>query len=649
MVKELEDQAQKDAAAEKAAEKTSTKKYNRKKGDDLGGGVKAGSYRKSSVDETLPKILQDLITKQREAREIIRTQDASRYGELPQLYADIRSLEQKRDKVIKQVSNPVDDNKDTEYVEKQYKEFLAGKPAHHSVKGKKDKYDFKSKDKEFTANEIKFAMTSKSAVPNLNKAGLASKQQTRDRFGNALTIPDDMSQGEETAAPKTKEEAEKAKKEQPADRSKREEAEAAQMEADGYDAYKKSTFDDKGNVSSFSREYVEWATKNKVSLADRKAFDKKYQKRYKEKDFIPENKPPRPAPQQQPGGLRGSGRRSGTKGRSSDTEGVSEGSSSTDPPKTQEAEVGADGSSKTTDKTDKPSLKGAAADADGEVGGTDPPLTTPPGTPPPFKDEEEKQEERDKLFDRTETKEGQRPGTLEEFEVLGASRAAPPIETPMTNEILKPSDIAKARSDDVAKENKQRGKASIERLKEEIRAYHLVYDNNIKEFRENPHKKQKNDALESDDIEVVRAHHKKMEETIREYYRGGDADSLNVGVIVPIDTYLQQYLSRSTPQFSNIQPPPAAQSTASAGATHRHQHLTKKGHDAFGHAIAASTYYQRGGIGSYKQQPVANHTIRIKSAATSSAVPDPKVYVDAPLNNFLQRPLKLSSSLKIKS
>ena len=130
-------------------------------------------------------------------------------------------------------------------------------------------------------------MTSKSAVPNLNKAGLASKQQTRDRFGNALTIPDDMSQGEETAAPKTKEEAEKAKKEQPADRSKREEAEAAQMEADGYDAYKKSTFDDKGNVSSFSREYVEWATKNKVSLADRKAFDAKYQKRYKEKDFIP--------------------------------------------------------------------------------------------------------------------------------------------------------------------------------------------------------------------------------------------------------------------------------------------------------------------------------------------------------------------------
>jgi hypothetical protein len=639
MVKELEDQAKKDEAAEKAAEKTSTKKYNRKKGDDLGGGVKAGSYRKSSVDETLPKILQDLITKQREAREIIRSGDASRYGELPQLYSDIRSLEQKRDKVIKQVSNPVDDNKDTEYVEKQYKEFLAGKAAHHSVKDKKTKYPFSSDGKEFTENEIKFAMTGKSAVPNLNKAGLASKQQTRDRFGNALTIPEDQSQGEETAAPKTKEEAEKAKKEQPADRSKREEAERAQMDADGYDAYKKSTFDDKGNLTNFSREYVEWATKNKVSLADRKAFDAKYQKRYKEKDFVPENKPPKSS--SSGSSLRGGGRRSGTAGRSSDTEGIEGDNPQEKTPSTQSAEVGADGSTKTTDKDDDPKLRGATADADGEVGGTE--------TAEPYQTEEEKQEEADTLFDKTEVKEGKRPGTLEEFEVLGASRSAPPIETPMPTEPLKPSDIAKKRSDDVAKENKQRGKASIERLKEEIRAYHLVYDNNIKEFRENPHKKQKDDALKSDNIEVVRAHHKKMEERIREYYRGGDADSLNVGVIVPIDTYLQQYLSRSTPQFSNYQPPASAQSTSSAGATHRHQHLTKKGHDPYGHAIASSTYYQRGGIGSYKQQPVANHTIRIKSATTSSAVPDPKVYVDAPLNNYLQRPLKLSSSLKIKS
>ena len=227
----------------------------------------------------------------------------------------------------------------------------------------------------------------------------------------------------------------------------------------------------------------------------------------------------------------------------------------------------------------------------------------------------------------------------------------PPSETamPAPGVSLTPSQIAKARSDDVAQENKQRGKASIKRLKEEIRAYHLVYDNNIKEFRENPHKKQKDDALKSNNIEVVRAHHKKMEEKIREYYRSGDADSLNVGVIVPIDTYLQQYLSRSVPQMSNIQPPMTATTQSTVGASHSHQHLTKKGHDPFGHSIAASTYYQRGGIQSYKQQPVANHTIRIKGKVNSAPIADPKVYVDAPMNNFLQRPLKLKSSLKIKS
>lgn len=638
--KELEDQAKKDEEA-KTADKTSTK-YNRKKGDSLGGGVKAGGYRKSTVDDTLPKIVQDLITKQREAREIIRTQDASRYGELPQLYSDIRSLEQKRDKVVKQVSNPVDDNKDTDYVVKQYNSFLDGKPAHHSVAGKKDKYSFSSGGKEFTEAEIKYAMTGTSSVPNLNKAGLASKQQTRDRFGNALTIPDDMSQGAETAAVKTKAEEEKAKAEQPADRTKREAAEKEQMDADGYKAYKKSEFDDKGNVKNFSKEYVEWATTNKVDLADRKSFDAKYQKRYKEKDFVPENKPApqKPADSSSGGSLRGKGRRSGTSGRSSDTEGVSEGSGSTDPPKTQSAEVGADGSSK-TDKDDDPKLKGEAADADGNVGGTQP--------AEPFQSEEEKQEERDELFDRTETRDGTRAGSVPEYDSLSQSRDAPPVETPMTNEVLTPSKATAKRSDDVAKENKQRGKASIERLKEEIRAYHLVFDNNIKEFRENPHKKQKDDALKSKDIDVVRAHHKKMEERIREYYRGGDADSLNVGVIVPIDTYLKQYLSRSTPAFSNIQPAPSSTSSFSAGASHRHQHLTKKGHDPFGHAIAQSTYYQRGGIQSYKQKPVANHTIRIKSSTTSSAVPDPKVYVDAPLNNYLQRPLKQTSSLKIKS
>jgi len=634
MVEKLEDQAEKDK--EKVEQAT---KYNRKTGEDLGGGAKSGAYRKQTVDETLPKIIQSLVEKEREAREIIKSQDASRYNELPNLYNDIRLLEQKRDKVILQLKNPVDDNKDTKYVQDKYKAFLDGKPAHHDVKGKKDKYSFSSNGKAFTDDEIKYAMTGTATVPNLNKAGLSTKQQSRDRFGNALTITD-LKQEEEDAEPKTKAEAEQAKKETPADRTKREEAEKVKMEQEGYEAYKKSKFDDKGKVTAYSTEYVAWTTKNKV---DKDAYNKKYQAKYLKDDFVPENKPAAQS------NLRGSGRRSGTRGRTSDTEGVS-GEESTQanpqeqtPPKTSsksEAEVGADGSSKTTDKNDEPTVKGKKTDADGDD----------KTEPEEYMTEEQKQEEADKEFKKTEVKEGDRPGTVPEFDILDASRDAPPIDAPtnLPKEPLTASKITSKRSDDVDKENKQRGKASIERLKEEIKAYHLVFDNNIKEFKDKSHKKQKNDALESDNIELVRKHHKAMETKIREYYRSGDADSLNVGVIIPIDTYLKEYLTKNTPQYSNIDPPTNSQ-TQGGGASHRHGHLQKKGHDPYGHAIAASTYYQRGGISSYKQKAVANHTLKIKAPVKNDNINDPKIYVDAPLNNYLQRPLKLTTNLKIKS
>ena len=770
----LEDQAEKDAkakgkgkagatAGDSANPQGSGPKYGRKKGDSLGGGLKAGSYRKQTVDDTLPGILQNLIEKERTAREILKSEDSSRYGELPNLYSDIRGLEAKRDKIIRQVSSPVDDNKDTEYVVKQYDRFIFGQKAHFGVKGKKEKYPFSSGGKEFTQEEIQFAMTRSSVVPGLNKAGLSTKKSTRDRFENALAMPDSFDQGKLGAMPKTKEQEERFKQKSPEQRSADRTKQRLAIEENGYKAYLTNEFNDDGSVKTFSRRYETWLSNHAKGKGEEAEANKRYNERYMKQDY----KPSRRKSQQQPpkktstetktktGGLRGGGRRnpatssstSTTKqevgmpndastrkdlvgeypgevnpfmmfgntpqevveglqksraekdfttkdaktGRSADDvyigwamthfadpdwlakhppgspeyEGTkagldyytsmgiepayqypdappastSEGSSSTDPPKTDEK--------KPEDKhPTSEGVKSTSTDAD-----DDPVLSTPPTSPKPYQTEEEKQAEADKSFDKTEVKDAPtRPGTVEEYEVLGADRSAP-MDTPMPppNMPMKPSDIAKRRTDDIAEENRQRGKASIKRLKEEIRAYHLVYDNNIKEFRENPHKKQKDDALQSNDIEVVRAHHKKMEEKIREYYRSGDADSLNVGVIVPIDTYLQQYLSRSVPQMSTIQPPQPATTGSTLGATHRHQHLTKKGHDAFGHSIAAGTYYQRGGIQSYKQQPVANHTIRIKGKVSSGSIPDPKVYVDAPMNNYLQRPLKLKSSLKIKS
>ena len=769
---ELEDQAEKDAQALRGKGKgkgatagssanPQDEKYGRKKGDSLGGNVKAGSYRKQTVDDTLPGILQKLIDKERQAREIIESKDASRYKDLPNLYGEIRNLEAKRDKIITQVSNPVDDNKDTDYVVEQYNKFLEGKPAHFSASGKKEKHPFSSGGKAYTEDEIKFAMAKTAVVPGLNKAGLATRQQTRDRFDNALALSG-FSQGQHENAPKTKAEREEMKKTTPEDRSRK----RAQIEEEGYRAYKTNNFNDDGSVKTFSREYETWLSNHASGTGEEEAAKKRHGARYKKEDYKPPTRrsdPPTSKTSTEKAksktGVRGGRRNPATSSSTGTTkravgmpneastrkdlvgaypgevnpfmmfgntpqevvEGLIDarkkqdfttpdaktGHSADDvyigwafthfsdpdwlakhPPGSEEYEgtkaaleyytsIGiepayqypdappaptSEGSSSTDPVGEKPKdpedkhptsegVKSTATDADGDATGGPSGAAEQATTQEPYQTVEEKQEEADKKFDKTETKDAPRPGTVEEFDILEAQRGMPPVETPMPapGVSLTPSQIAKARSDDIVEENRQRGKASIKRLKEEIRAYHLVYDNNIKEFRENPHKKQKDDALRSNDIEVVRAHHKKMEEKIREYYRSGDADSLNVGVIVPIDTYLQQYLSRSVPQMSNIQPPQTATTQSTIGASHRHQHLTKKGHDPFGHSIAASTYYQRGGIQSYKQQPVANHTIRIKGKVSSAPIADPKVYVDAPMNNYLQRPLKLKSSLKIKS
>tara|TARA_R110000823_G_scaffold296115_1_gene416156 strand:+ start:1 stop:1389 length:1389 start_codon:yes stop_codon:yes gene_type:complete len=224
-------------------------------------------------------------------------------------------------------------------------------------------------------------------------------------------------------------------------------------------------------------------------------------------------------------------------------------------------------------------------------------------------------------------------GTVEEMsDILDASRGG----VGMT-----PSSIVQG-SDSVVKEDAQRSKMKIARLKEEIRALHLIYDNNIAKFRSNPHKGEKEDALKSNDVAVVRRHHKNMEVTIREYYRSGGGDTLQVGVIVPIDTYLQQYLTGGTPaeqavSVTRTAPTTGKEGTTSVGIGHRDKELKSKSHDPYSRAVAQGIYYQRGGMSSYKQRAVSGHTIKIGGKDKIGAVKDAKTYVDAPMNNFLNR------------
>jgi len=230
------------------------------------------------------------------------------------------------------------------------------------------------------------------------------------------------------------------------------------------------------------------------------------------------------------------------------------------------------------------------------------------------------------------------PGSVPEIDVVDASRdGGAPLSQQTVSQIV---------SNQEATEDKQRSKATIARLKEEIKALHLLYDNNIKQFRENPHKKDRDDALASNDIEKVRAHHKSMERAVRDYFKSGSADDLKVGVIVPIDQYLSQYFNSNTATATTI---PKIQNEAVSRVAHAGAQLVAKGEDRFNRAIAQNTFYQRGGMSSYKMKAVANHKIRIGGQSRVGDVEDPKPRVDAPLDQYLKRPLKLKSSLKIKS
>lgn len=230
------------------------------------------------------------------------------------------------------------------------------------------------------------------------------------------------------------------------------------------------------------------------------------------------------------------------------------------------------------------------------------------------------------------------PGSVPEIDVVDASRdGGAPLSQQTVSQIV---------NNQEATEDKQRAKATIGRLKEEIKALHLLYDNNIKQFRENPHKKDRDDALASNDIEKVRAHHKSMERAVRDYFKSGSADDLKVGVIVPIDQYLSQYFNSNTATATTI---PKVKNEAVSRVAHAGAQLVAKGEDRFNRAIAQNTFYQRGGMSSFKMKAVANHKIRIGGQSRVGDVEDPKPRVDAPLDQYLRRPLKLKSSLKIKS
>ena len=185
----------------------------------------------------------------------------------------------------------------------------------------------------------------------------------------------------------------------------------------------------------------------------------------------------------------------------------------------------------------------------------------------------------------------------------------------LLNSVNFPTDVAQQMVED-----RLRAKKTINQLKEEIRALHLVYDDNIPSFKQNPHLGQKNDALKSDDIKVVRAHHKNMEDTIRKYYKTSD---LKVGVILSAEGFFGS--------GAGVNPNLAALTQPRVPEMGGNVRVSRPGHE-FDNAVAGETRVNR--LGRNYRKPVSRNVPKVGFGTTKAQIREPQQTAD------VERPLR---------
>lgn len=203
--------------------------------------------------------------------------------------------------------------------------------------------------------------------------------------------------------------------------------------------------------------------------------------------------------------------------------------------------------------------------------------------------------------------------------------------------ISTPAQAMKAAGSDSKDDEKEVAGLSIEEAKRRIRALHQVFDSMIKAFREKPHTKDRDDALNSSDPKKVKAHLLSMLKKVREYYEGSPK-GLKVGVIVPMEQLVGAILGRAG--MSGIAAPAPAGpvsgqpieagkvSTASADRVHPGEFLHKAKEDRFGRAISLSIHRRNSGMDAYKRRGVRNHAVPVSQTITPGPVADPKIRVN---------------------
>ncbi|MCP4923298.1 MAG: hypothetical protein GY915_04600, partial [bacterium] len=111
---------------------------------------------------------------------------------------------------------------------------------------------------------------------------------------------------------------------------------------------------------------------------------------------------------------------------------------------------------------------------------------------------------------------------------MGKQQPATDVKTSILSQFEQNTEDEGERMEDVS-----RNKKSVEQLKQEIRCFHLLYEDKIKSIQSPEHQKDYDEAMKSNDLKKVKEHHKMMSKMIRAYYK---VANLKLGVIMSAES-----------------------------------------------------------------------------------------------------------------
>ena len=179
----------------------------------------------------------------------------------------------------------------------------------------------------------------------------------------------------------------------------------------------------------------------------------------------------------------------------------------------------------------------------------------------------------------------------------------------------------------------------LTRIKDMIRALHLVYEREIPLFREEVHQADKERALASNNIEYARKHLDKMSEIIKEFYKSDT--SMKLGIIISADSLFNQNTAFGG-TLSDLQ-----MSSLSSNLNPTDEF----GRDDFSQAKVVIPQFIRGGLDHAKGKPVSGINVERKLLEKKKVKfndPSDRQEVDRYGNQAIKRPVKLTKTFNFK-